>query len=82
MAAVSLCIVSLSVYEHELGNVQPDKSASIGDLRCLGLEAGRQRRNGNRVDLGSVVRVGIDLLAGEGVSWKALAWSPCKQAPA
>jgi len=51
-----------------MGDVQPDIGTGVCDLRSLGLEAGRQRRNGDRVDLGSVVRVGVDLLAGEGVS--------------
>lgn len=51
-----------------MGNLQPDIGAGVGNLRCLGLEAGWQGRDGDRVDLGSVVRVGVDLLAGEGVS--------------
>ena len=45
-------------------------------MGCLGLEAGGQRWDGERVDLRSVVRVGVDLLAGEGVTWRALVWSP------
>ena len=57
-------------------NVQPDICSGVCDLRGLGLKAGRQRRDGERVDLGSVVRVGVDLLAGKGVAWKALAWCP------
>jgi len=51
-----------------MGNVQPDIGTGVGDLRCLGLEAGWQGWDGDRVDLGSVVRVGVDLLAGERVS--------------
>ena len=51
-----------------MGNLQPHIGAGVGDLRCLGLQTGRQRRDRERVDLGSVVRVGVDLLAGEGVS--------------
>ena len=57
-------------------NVQPNICSGVGDLRRLGLEAGRQGWDGERVDLGSVVRVGVDLLAGEGVSWRVLVWSP------
>ena len=52
----------------EVGNLQPNVGAGVGDLRCLGLEAGWQGWDGDRVDLGSVVRVGVDLLAGERVS--------------
>jgi hypothetical protein len=56
-----------------MGDLQPNICSSVCDLRCLRLQAGRQRRDGDRVDLGSVVRVGVDLLAGEGVSWRGLA---------
>jgi hypothetical protein len=56
-----------------LSGLQPDISAGVGDLGCLGLEAGRERRNGQRADLGSIVRVGVDLLAGEGVAWRVSA---------
>jgi hypothetical protein len=58
-----------------LRNLQPDISAGVGDLGCLGLEAGRERRNGQRTDFGSIVRVGVDLLAGEGVAWRVSAIS-------
>ena len=52
----------------EIGNLQPNICSGVCDLRRLSLEAGRQGWDGERVDLGSVVRVGVDLLAGEGVS--------------
>ena len=58
----------------EIGNLQPNICSGVCDLRRLSLEAGRQGWDGERVDLGSVVRVGVDLLAGEGVSWGVLAW--------
>jgi hypothetical protein len=61
--------------EEGLSDLQPDISAGVGDLGCLGLKAGRKRRNGQRADLGSVVRVGVDLLAGEGVAWRVSAIS-------
>lgn len=48
--------------------LQPNESAGVGDLSCLGLETGGQRWNGQAADLGSVVWVGVDLLACEGVS--------------
>ena len=50
-------------------------------MSCLGLEAGRQRRDGQRADLGGVVRVGVDLLAGERVSCIVLVWCSKRHIP-
>jgi hypothetical protein len=61
-----------------MDSLQPHVGTGVGDLRCLGLETGRQRWDGEIVDLGSVVRVGVYLLAGEGVSWTSLACCPYK----
>jgi hypothetical protein len=63
-----------SFWSCRLNNLQPNIGAGVGNLACLGLQAGGQRRNGQRVDLGGVVRVGVDLLAGKWVSGGTRGW--------
>lgn len=47
---------------------QPYERAEFGDSAGLGLQAGRERGDRKGVDLRGVVRVGVDLLASEGVA--------------
>lgn len=49
-------------------NLQPHERADFGNSACLGHQARRQRRDSERLNLRSVVRVGVDLLASEWVA--------------
>jgi hypothetical protein len=49
-------------------NLQPHERANLGYSAGLGHQTGRQRRDSERLNLGSVVGVGVDLLADEWVA--------------
>lgn len=52
-------------------DLQPHKGADVGNGAGCWCKAGREGRNGDRIDLGRIVRVGVDLLARERVAGDA-----------
>lgn len=66
--AVTTVCQKTSVTWIACSDLQPDVCANFGDGASLGLQTGRQRRDGQGVDLRGIVRVGVDLLAKEDVA--------------
>jgi len=64
-----LDVSKVSVHGRDFGGgVKPHERADFGNSACLGHQARRQRRDSERLNLRSVVRVGVDLLASEWVA--------------